>query len=285
MSGQPQLSIIIVNHFAEEVLSECLAAIDASGHDLSAEIIIVDNPAGSRKSSLPRLDNVTPTRIPVPAAIGFAAACNLGASYSRGSYLLFLNPDVILESSAIAILHSLITADSEPGIVAGRLVGPDGKFQASCRRFPTLGNLIFSRGSLSGLMAGWEKAKYTLPDYDAVTEVEAAAAAMMMMTRNDFDRLSGFDERFFLYMEDTDLCYRAYQKGIKVRYVPQAAGKHYWGVSTGKYRFRRILWHHRSIWKYFRKHHRSLPVLLCLAPLLSVNCFLSLIFELVTLHR
>jgi GT2 family glycosyltransferase len=285
LSGQPLLSIIIVNHFAEDVLHECLAAIDGSDHDLQIEIIIVDNPAALSESSLSHFENLSIERIPVTVTIGFAAACNLGVSHSQGNYLLFLNPDVILDPPAIGALYSVLTDVPEAGIVVGRLVGADGEFQASCRRFPTLGNLIFSRGSLLGVMAARKKAKYTLPDYSEVTEVEAAAAAMMMIARSDFARRSGFDERFFLYMEDTDLCYRVRKKGIKVLYVPQASGKHYWGFSTGRYRFRRIIWHHQAIWKYFRKHHRSIPALGCLALFLLANCFLSLIIELFTLRK
>jgi GT2 family glycosyltransferase len=283
LSGQPQLSIIIVNHRAEAVLPECLEAISSGDHDLSVEVIIVNNPPGETID-----EGVFPAALKVRSIstlgrIGFGAACNLGVSESSGEYVLFLNPDVILNSAAIGELSVVVDEKSPTAIAIGRLVGPDGRFQPSCRRFPTLSNLFFSRGSVLYKLFGIGGKGYTLSDYSEVTEVEAAAAAMMMMSRKDFDRLSGFDESFFLYMEDTDFCYRAAQAGLKIFYVPGATGKHYWGYSTRHYRFRRIIWHHRSIWKYFVRHHKSIPTLACLGPLLLLNCLLSLLAEFFTL--
>jgi len=280
-----QLSIIIVNHRAEAILPECLKAI-AAAHSLpNTEVIVVDNPADETAVPYDIPEGLNLKRIAMPDRAGFAAACNRGAKDAGGEHVLFLNPDVIVEPSAIANLYEVITAKPEAGVVVGRLVGRDGRFQPSCRRFPTLGNLFLSRGSLLQKIFRLKEDAYTLPDYEQITEVEAAAAAMMMLSKKTFDLLKGFDEQFFLYMEDTDLSCRAALAGVKIIYVPQAAGRHYWGYSTRQYRFRRILWHHVSIWRYFAKHCRSLPVLAVLGPMLLVNSFLSLVVELFTLRK
>lgn len=280
-----QLSIIIVNHRAEAVLPECLNAIAASNSPLNTETIIIDNPPTGASSSDDISSGLPVRRVAMRHRAGFAAACNRGAKEAGGAYLLFLNPDVILEPSAIAGLHEVLASRPEAAIVVGRMVGRDGKFQASCRRLPTLGNLFRSRGSILQRILHLKEEEYTLPDFPKVTEVEAAAAAMMMLSKKTFDLLQGFDERFFLYMEDTDLCYRAGLAGQRIFYVPRASGTHYWGFSTGQYRFRRILWHHLSIWRYFIKHHRSFRVLAVLGPMLLINSFLSLAVELFTLRR
>jgi GT2 family glycosyltransferase len=285
LNGQPQLSIIIVNHRADAILGQCLRAIDESRSSLSPEIVIVDNPAGEPGPAVDLPKGLNVRRIAAPGRIGFAAACNLGAIKSSGEYVMFLNPDVTLERTAIGSLYAALQETDDAGIVVGRLVGDDGRFQASCRRLPTVGNLFLSRGSFLNRAFHIGERVYTLPDYDKMTAVEAAAAAMLMMSRSDYERLSGFDESFFIYMEDTDLCYRAGKLGVRIYYVPAAVGKHSWGYSTGQYRFRRIIWHHRAMWIYFAKHHRSLIALLCLGPALLVNCFLSLMLELFTFRK
>lgn len=285
MNGRPQLSIIIVNHRAEAVLQECLAAIAASDSPLSTEVIIVDNPKDDSREEFDIPNGLNVKRIHTTGRRGFGSACNQGSAESNGECIMLLNPDVILDKQAIYEMYQAMSEKPEGSIVTGRLIGPDGDFQASCRRFPTLGNLFLSRRSLLHKLFGIGGRAYTLPDYGEITEVEAAAAAMMMMSKKTYEALSGFDEAFFLYLEDTDLCYRAAKKELKVYYVPKATGKHYWGLSTGQYRFRRILWHHRSILRYFVKHHRSLPVLFVLSPLLLINCCLSLIAELFTFRK
>ncbi|MDD4051410.1 MAG: glycosyltransferase, partial [candidate division Zixibacteria bacterium] len=126
---------------------------------------------------------------------------------------------------------------------------------------------------------------YTLPDYPTSTDVDAAAAAMMMLPKNVFDRLDGFDPSFFMYMEDTDLCYRLREAGYRTVYVPDAGGVHLWGHATRRYRFRRVIWHHRSVWRYFARRETSWGNRLLLGPALAVNCLLSLAAELCTLRR
>lgn len=246
------------------------------------EIIIVDNPADPETGTdLPEID-IPLRRVSTDGRLGFGAACNMGAKAASGDFLLFLNPDVQLAKEAIVHLFEALRSNSAAGIVVGRLTDADGVFQPSCRQFPTLGNLFFSRGSLLSRLADKTKRAYTLPDYEKTTTVDAAAAAMMMMARVDFERVGGFDESFFLYLEDTDLCRRLYDLARLTVYAPEARGIHLWGHSTGRYRFRRVLWHHRSVWRYFVKHNSSLPILVLLGPLLAVNCFLSLTFELFT---
>jgi len=282
LPDQPDISIIIVNHRTDRILGDCVAAATVGRTGPSREIIIVDNPADSEPPSLDVPDGISLMRIPVTRRIGFGAACNIGAKQGRGTYLLFLNPDVIVDPDAIGQLFHGLSAYPDAGIAVGRLVGPDGAFQVTCRRFPTPTNLLFSHGSIMYRLFKVRRGDYMLPDYNDVTEVDWGAAAMMMITRQWFDRLSGFDESFFMYLEDTDLCYRLSRDSGKVVYVPGARGVHLWGYSTRRYRFRRILWHHRSLWQYFVKHHRSFPRLAALGLLLPVNCLLSLLAELFT---
>ena len=108
---------------------------------------------------------------------------------------------------------------------------------------------------------------------------------MLLMPRDVFQRVGGFDPAFFLYLEDSDLCYRLQQNGYGILYVPSATAVHRWGHATRAYRFRRLLWHHRSVWRFFVKHHPSPLNYLWTGPALAVNCLLSLAGELCTFRR
>lgn len=282
MSAEPLVSIIIINHYSHVVLGDCLAALTAGIDPPAVEVIIVDNP-GDQTPSPDAPDAIPVTRLATPRRIGFGAACNLGASQARGEMLLFLNPDVTVDPSTLRCLFDESLSRGGDTAIVGRLRYPDGRFQPACRTFPTLGNLLRSRGSVVGRLFGAGR-RYTLPDYPEATVVEAAAAALMLLPTDTFRRLSGFDERFFMYLEDTDLCYRLHCLGGRVVYAPQAGAVHQWGHATGRYRFRRIVWHHHSVWRYFRKHF-GLSAALIVSPFLSINCILSLVVELGRLHR
>ncbi|MEE9441551.1 MAG: glycosyltransferase family 2 protein [candidate division Zixibacteria bacterium] len=285
MTDSQTISIIIVNHRADDILDECLKHIAAGAGNLILEIIIIDNPPISSPKDYSGMFDFRIARVSTQKNIGFATACNLGASNSSGDYLLFLNPDLLVSDNTIEALYQALIKYAANGIVTGKLIGRDGEFQPSCRRFPTLKNVLFSRGSILRKFLNPAQSIYTYPDSDEIMEMEAAAAALMMISRDVFEKLSGFDESFFMYFEDTDLCYRVSKLGGKVLYVPWASGKHYWGYSTKRYRFRRIFWQHRSALLYFFKHFSRFRTAIILFPILSINCFLSLSVELFRFRR
>jgi len=284
LNSLPDVSIIIVNHRAEPVLRDCLRALSSATDAHSREVIIVDNPPGIDLTLPEDYSRLAIRRMAIPRRCGFGKAANLGAAEASGEYLLFLNPDVIVEPGAIDELVKASAGRGEKVIAVGRLAFRDGQFQVSCRRFPTIKNLLFSRQSVLARYFGLSNHRYDYPDISEITIVDWAAAAMMLITRGIFESLGGFDESFFMYLVDTDLCYRHGQNGGEVIFVPSARAVHLWGYSTGHYRFRRIVWHHQSVWKYFRKHCRSSIRLSVLAGLLAANGILSLLLELVRLR-
>jgi GT2 family glycosyltransferase len=283
VSEDPVLSIIIVNHRSEKYLSRCFASIRQSRYSLPWEIIVVDNPGPV--GDVPVEFESRMHRLATSKRVGFGAACNFAAASARGDCLLFLNPDTYLSENAIQILYQFLQENPSAGIVGGRLVFPGGGFQASCRKFPSITNIWFSRQSLFTRYFASENTRYTLPDYDRPTKVDCMAGAMMMIRTELFRRLHGFDEQFFMYLEDIDLCHAAKRLGWDTVFVPEAEAEHAWGHSTGHYRFRRILWHHAAYWKYFRKHHSFLDAYVLLPLPLVGNCLLSLLIEFFTLRR
>jgi GT2 family glycosyltransferase len=275
-----KISVIIITHNSMAMLPRCLKSLKAAVAGLAHELIVLDNasaedPAGIVLTELPEAKILKAKR-----NIGFAAGCNRAVAEASGEYLLFVNPDVMLDPEAVTALRAQFDSNRRLGLAAGRLRFPDGRFQPSCRRLPSLANLLLSRGSF--LSALWPSnsrpsGAYTLGDSELPVEVPAVSGAMMMTRTDFFRRLGGFDPRFFMYMEDTDLSAASIATGHVNLFVPTAGAEHYWGASSPTGKFRRKWRHHLSTWKYFRKHHRRTPVTILLPFLLAANLALALV--------
>jgi len=282
LPSDPQISIIIVNHLTDHLLTDCIESINKLQFDGGIEIIIIDNPnaqSGELSLNLHRIK-----RFETGKRLGYGTACNIGAGQAHGKYLLFLNPDVTLKPDSVAELLRVLVENKDAGLSTARLLDIQGKFQPSCRRFPTIGKLLFSRGSALNRAVSRRDTVYAYPEFSETTAIETCAAAVILIERELFLSLGGFDEKFYMYVEDTDLCRRLYHAGYKVYFVPQAEGVHIHGASTCNYRFRRIIWHHVSVFRYFRKHRAGLLTFLILPLLLTANCCLSLLMELFRLR-
>ncbi len=269
-TAKEKVSIIIVTHNSLPALDRCLASLKESLNGYGHEIITVDNK--STDGSLSAIKKHFPEAqiIKNEKNVGFASACNEGAEKASGEYLLFLNPDVTVDRNAIEQLIATIQTRKDAGAVAGRMRFPDGSFQATCRHLPRWGNMIFSRGSIFSKIIR-DGNSYTLPDYETVTPVPAAAGTMMMIRKELFHEVGGFDKRFFMFMEDVDLCLRLNRMGRKNYFVPTAGGVHLWGHGSNAGKLRRNWHHHWAVWKYFRKHYPNIFTFFILPFVLFLN--------------
>lgn len=271
-----RVSVIVVTYNSLPSLRDCLEALSERTGEIDWELIVVDNHSvdGSVKAVTDQFPSARV--IEQPRNFGFAVACNEGANHASGEHLLFLNPDVQLDPGAIETLRQALKSTEKAGAVSARLRFPDGSFQPTCRRWPTAGNLLFSRGSfLSRLLR--RESRYTLPDFDSVTDVPACAGTAMMIDHGLFDRIGQFDRRYFMYMEDTDLCFRLGQSGYRNLFVPSAGGAHDWGEGSNTGRLRRSWYHHVSVWRYFLKHYPNGFSIVLLPALLGINFLLAAI--------
>ncbi len=279
MSTSDTVSVVIVTYNSLPAVLTCLERLNAGGSESIRQIIVVDNASTDGTADAIRQAYPGATVIAQEDNCGFAHACNRGAEAATGEYLLFLNPDLNIDPDAIRCLVTVAQATRKAGLVAGRLRYPDGSFQANCRNFPTVTNLLFSRGSVMGRLllsrlsshAGF----YTLPDYNEVTEVPAVAATLALIRRDLFRKLRGFDSRFFMYMEDTDLSLRLHYAGCVNLFVPDAGGVHGFGQGSQVGRLKRSWYHHQSVWKYFLKHFPNGFSLILLPVFLTFNLLLG----------
>lgn len=252
---------IIVSYRTGPALSECLAALTGAGAD---EIVIVDN--GNAPGEAQTLDAFAAGRTSArilrgQGNVGFARACNLAASQARGDVLVFINPDVILAPAALTHLAAALAAAPPPAIIGGDLRDREGRPERGARRERlTLWRAVVSFTGLSRLEAvipafrDFNRERDPMPDHAA--PVSAISGALMAMRRADFEALGGFDEGYFLHVEDVDLCRRAQDAGWRVLFLPGPHGVHVRSTSVAPPA--EIARHKaRSFAHYFRKFARS----------------------------
>ncbi len=247
-------SIIIINYNTPELTAKLLNSIHKYCDKDDFEIILIDN--ASTDSSVEKIRNEFPEikLIENKRNLGFAKAANQGAASAEGEYLWFLNSDCELSEPVLNKLKSALKNNAYASAATPKTVDVNNRFHSVCRNFPNYSNILFSRGSLLSKIPGLENyaETYTLGDFDDVTRVDAMAATAMLIRRDDFDKVGGFDDRYFLYFEDTDLCLKLNRQGRKCYYVPGAVVKHELQASSSS-PARRILHHHVSAMEYFLK--------------------------------
>lgn len=235
------ISVIIVNYNVKELLEQSIVSILKSASNLNVEIIIVDNNSfdgsvGHIKSKFP--SNPLIKIIESPLNLGFAKANNLGAAEANGEYLLILNPDTILQEDTLDKCLAFYKSNVKTGAVTCKLILPSGKLDLACRRsFPTPSVAVYRILGLSRLFPKsriFGRYNLTFLDENETYEVDAIVGAFMLIKKSIYEELSGFDEDYFMYGEDLDLCFRIKKAGYDVYYFPGTSIIHYKGESTKK---------------------------------------------------
>jgi N-acetylglucosaminyl-diphospho-decaprenol L-rhamnosyltransferase len=272
----PAVSILIVNWNDRDHLAACLASLA----DVPCDIVVVDN--GSADGSAAMVSRQFPrvTLIALPDNAGFARGVNLAAMQARGQYLLVLNSDTEAVGRAVLDLADFLAVHQEAAVAAGQLVGADGEPQRgwNVRRLPSLPSFAVDLLLLHKLWPGNPVSRrHQALDvgYVEPAEVEQPAGACMMVRRDVFERLQGFDERFWpAWFEDVDFCRRVRAIGGRLYFVPAAVFRHHGGVSREHLSlsgFSRI-WY-RNLQRYVVKHHGRWG-LLVIKPLVVVGMLL-----------
>ena len=255
------LSIIIVNYNVKEFILNLLASLQPALKDISSEIIVVDN--DSEDNSVEAIRSKHPEVILVENKknLGFGAANNIGLEKSTGKYILFLNPDTIVRQNTFSTMIKFFEENPSAGLAGCKILNPDGSLQLPCRRsFP---GPWTSFTKLTGLSTIFPKsklfAKYNLTylDENETYEVDAVSGAFMMIRREVYDKIGGFDPIFFMYGEDLDLCYRTQKEGYKVFYVHSTEIIHYKGESTKRSTLDETNVFYKAMQLFVKKHLSS----------------------------
>jgi GT2 family glycosyltransferase len=264
---ETDVSIVIVNYYSTELLKNCLDSIYNFTKGIEFEIIVVDN--GSVAGELENLFKVFPgiKLIKNDSNKGFGTANNQGSKVASGQYLLFLNNDTLLIENSIKKVFQFAESFGGNLLVGCKLLNEDMSVQKSVFDFPTLMNVFTSNFFLYLL---FPKSKYFNKYHlmnkgiNNITEVEVVTGAFLFLSKKTFTRLGGFDEKFFFYMDETDLCYRHKQNNGKVVYFPETSVIHLKGKSAkGESWFKN---QHQSIStiKFFQKHFTGVKFLMAI---------------------
>jgi len=260
------------------MLLSCLSSIP----EKDTEVIVIDN--GSKDGSIQR------ARADFPKVkfklmgrnTGFAYACNRGAQEARGKILLFLNQDAELVKEGFFTVAKFLSENPDRVIATGKVVYPDGSTQEILRRFPGYFSFLFGRKTILTRLfprnPGSRHYLYADIDYSNVQRIDACAGMCMFARRDIFLDLGGFDEGYFFYMEDVDLCKRTQEAGYETWYLPKVTAVHLVGENVPGSRTFVKMNHYKGIYRYLSIHKKPVPILrglLWLGTGLAIVAYLS----------
>jgi N-acetylglucosaminyl-diphospho-decaprenol L-rhamnosyltransferase len=250
------LSVVVINHNSGPMLRECLRSLRINGGPLALETIVVDN--GSRDSSLSTLPaELWPSQlVRLEENIGFGRANNIGLTRARGRHYLLLNTDCFVTPDLCTTLVRCLDARPAAAVAGPRLCNWDGTLQPSCHNFPTP-LILFAEQSLL-----WKALRH-LPilrerlliagDHARPRQVDWLSGACLLVRATAFAQVGGFDETFFFYWEETDLCLRLRQQGWEARFEPTIRAVHIGGGSSVSPILRRQFF--QSLARFYAKHY------------------------------
>lgn len=271
----PDVSVVIVSFNTRDLLHDCLQTLYRESGGVTFETIVIDN--GSRDGSADMVEADFPAArlIRSQTNLGFAAANNRGFAMATGRYIVLLNSDAFVNPGVIQ--RSVEHMDRYPrvGLAGARLIGRDGSWQPSARLFPSCLNELLT---ISGLSARYRKSRFfgrvdqTCVDPLVPIPIDWVPGAYSIIRCKALERIGYFDERFFLYYEEVDLCRRIKAAGYEVWYWPDITVVHLGGESSRTMKHLQLsssgaqltLWRIRSQLLYYRKHHGTLGVWLAM---------------------
>lgn len=265
-ADSPDLSVVIVSFNTRDLLRECLHTLAAEAGGVRYEAIVVDNASRDGSADMVAAEFPAVRLIRSAVNLGFGAANNRGFAIARGRYLVLLNSDAFPQPLALPRAVAYMDADPHLGLGGARLIGRDDSWQPSARLFPSpLNDLL----SLSGLATRFPRNRFcgrmdrTWADPNQAADVDWVPGAFSIVRRELLERIGAFDEAFFLYYEEVDLCRRIKAAGHAVRYWPDVVVVHLGGESSKTLQHLTLsssgaqltLWRLRSAYLYYRKQH------------------------------
>jgi GT2 family glycosyltransferase len=248
-----KVSAVVISHGHREELARSLPSLLAHVD----EAVVIVNLPGSEPS-----DPLGARVIAQPKPLSFAANINAGAAATDGDLILVANPDTVASPGAVETLRDFVGVHERCGAAGPQMLDPDGRWQPSRRRFPTVGGTLVRRTPLRRVFPPLERQRdhYHLDERpDEPVQADWMLGGFLMIRRAAFDEVGGFDAGFRMYGEEIDFCYRLAKAGWERWYVPAAVVTHRWdAVTDQRLLTRRTLWHWNGMIRYVRKHPESL---------------------------
>ncbi|MGO9582908.1 MAG: glycosyltransferase family 2 protein [Acidimicrobiales bacterium] len=244
-----RVGAVVVNYNAGDVLARCLGSLQQNG---ITDIVVVDNGSTDGSTSVVQALEVPARLIRSPRNLGYGAGANLGARSSDRELIFICNPDLVVEPGAIKCLAETLDARPDAALAGPMLLETDGSVYPSGRSFPGLGDAL-GHGFIGLFWRDnpWTR-RYRLlgDDQHRARDADWVSGAGFLVRRDAFEAVGGFDEAYFMYVEDVDLCWRLHRVGWGVVYEPSARVVHEQGRSTSRHPYRMLAAHHRSILRF-----------------------------------
>jgi len=265
-AARPEASLIVLSFNTRDLLRESLTRLRTVGAEIDSEIIVVDNASHDGSADMVAAEFPEMRLMRAPHNLGFAGGNNLGREAARGEFLILVNSDAFIEDCALQRGLTRMRARPEVGLAGGLLLGRDRRPEPSARRFPSPLNDFLT---LTGLAARYPRSRFfgrfdrTWADPREPAEVDWVPGAFCIIRRAALEQVGFFDERFFLYYEEVDLCRRLRTAGWSIWYWPDLQAVHWGGESSktlsngsvSNHGRQLTLWRMRSALLYYRKHH------------------------------
>lgn len=261
MNQKIDISIVIVSYNVKDLLKNCIDSIFKSNTNLKYEVIVVDN--DSKDSTIDNLSPLFPevNFIQTGDNLGFSKANNIGFEESKGDYILILNPDTILALNTLQVMFYYMQSNPKTGAAGCKILNEDGSFQLACRRgFPTPWNSfckLFGLQSLFPNIKLFSGYNLTYLSIDETYPVDVLIGAFIFCRKEVIDQTDGFDEDFFMYGEDIDLCKRIKDNGWEIDYVNTTTTVHLKGESTKRSEIDEVKHFYNAMKIYIKKNHKN----------------------------
>ena len=264
--GNIKISIVIVNYNVKEYLAHALSSLQKALEGFSHEIIVVDNNSVDGSVSLLRSKFPQVIIIENKENLGFGRANNQALQLVNGEFVVLINPDTLVQEDTFRKLLEFFNQHPQAGAATCKIINPDGTFAIDCRHsIPTPSIALWKVLGLSRLFPHskiFGQYNLTYLAENQTSQVPAISGSFMMVRREVFERVGYFDERFFMYCEDIDLCQRINEEGYQIFYVPSTQIVHYKGESTKKDRLDYVVTFNKSLYQFFQKYYAPQSVFL-----------------------
>ena len=276
------ISVCIINYNTVALLRDCLHSVLAQNAD---EIVVVDSASTDRSVEMMKAEFPSIAVMALSKNIGFGAASNRGIEACTSEQIVLLNADTRMKPGSLQSLRNYIEEHPEAAIIGPRILNPDETLQTSCFHFPTPFHIFLYTSGLYRLIPHLPILKQrTLQKIagESARPVPWILGAALAFRRETFERLGGFDESFFMYFEEVDLCYRLFLRGKQIHFVPEAEVIHVGGGST----IQKRAWSHiqffASLAQFYRKHY-SWPLLTEMVFTVKAMALFKLVRDLILL--
>lgn len=258
---QPLISIVVVNYNVKEYLAQALYSFQRALRGISHEIYVVDNASVDGSAAYLKKNFPWVNIIENETNVGFARANNQALRLVKGQYIVVINPDTVVQEDTFSGLLEFFKKTPDASAATCKIINPDGSFSVDCRHsIPTPSIALWKVAGLSKLFPRskiFGQYNLTYLDPDKTYSVPAISGSFMMIKRDVLEKVGLFDERFFMYCEDIDLCRRIQMAGFKIYYMPTTQIIHYKGESTKKDHLDYVMTFNRSLYQFFQKYYAS----------------------------